>query len=380
MFMKKVAIIGNVASMMITFRGDLIKKLSASGVCVYCFCVDYDQASMQKVIALGGFPVEYELDSKGLNPIADLKSIFFLQRKLKDLRVDVVFAYFVKPVLFGGLAAKMAGVSRVVGMVEGLGNAFVEYGEFDLKRLLVKYAQIFLYKTLARNLDLLLFLNEDDRADIVDRYKVTVRDVKVLGGIGVDLERFKPHDADRAPSDFTFIFVARLLREKGVFEFLEAAEIVKADYPKARFIVLGGIDEGNPFALTGSELEGYIARGIVEYPGFVNDVDRWVGCADVFVLPSFYREGVPRSTQEAMALGKAIITTDVPGCRDTVIHGFNGILVQPRNVDSLVRAMRYFVDEPSKAREMGLNSRQLAEERFNVEEVNGRLISFLGLT
>lgn len=377
--MKRVAIVGNVASMMISFRGDLIRRISGDGNTVFCFCVDFNDVSREHVTRLGGIPIDYRLNSKGMNPFVDLHDIFSLRKMLVELQVDVVLAYFVKPALFGGLAARMAGVARIVGMIEGLGNAFVEYEEFSLKRFTVKYSQIALYKLLSRNLDVLIFLNVDDKNDVVDKYHVATRRVEVLGGIGVDLEEFSPRIREPSKLALTFVFVARLLREKGIFEFLRAAELIKSSYPDIRFLVLGGIDEGNPFALKGSELRDYIDRGVIEYPGFVSNVGEWVGDADVFVLPSFYREGVPRSTQEAMALGKPIITTDVPGCRDTVVHGMNGLLIEPRSVDSLVEAMNFFISQPGFIAEMGVQSRILAEKKFDVHKVNSRLVEILDL-
>jgi glycosyltransferase involved in cell wall biosynthesis len=175
----------------------------------------------------------------------------------------------------------------------------------------------------------------------------------------------------------TFTLVARLLGEKGIREYVAAARQVKARHPEVRFLLLGWIDS-TPSAIGEAEVASWVADGIVEWPGYV-DVRPWLAQTSVFVLPSYYREGVPRSTQEAMAAGRPVITTDAPGCRETVVAGENGFLVPPRNVDSLVTAMLYFVENPQQVRIMGRNSRRLVEERFDVRAINERMLSAMGL-
>jgi len=200
----------------------------------------------------------------------------------------------------------------------------------------------------------------------------------VLGGIGVDLERFTyiPFDNQNPVS---FVFIARLLREKGVYEYLEAAKKIKSEHPETTFYILGGFDDKNPFALRKSELDSYLSSGIVEYPGHVENVADYLIRSSVFVLPSFYREGVPRSTQEAMAIGRPIITTDVPGCRETVEDGINGYLIHPFDADDLADKMLKFIEQPELINKLGRESRRIAELKFDVNEVNGKLISILNL-
>jgi len=167
-----------------------------------------------------------------------------------------------------------------------------------------------------------------------------------------------------------------MLREKGVFEFLEAARSIKARHPAVRFYILGGVD-ANPGAVCAADMQPWLQDGTVEWPGQV-DVKPWLLQTSVFVLPS-YREGVPRSTQEAMALGRPVITTDVPGCRETVVEGVNGLLVPPRDVQALVHAMEKFIATPALIESMGVASRQLAEERFDVRQTNKKMLDILGL-
>ena len=195
-------------------------------------------------------------------------------------------------------------------------------------------------------------------------------------GTGVDLSEWTPAPPVMEP--VTFVLAARLLREKGIAEYAEAARQVKARHPHARFVLLGDLDP-NPGGLSRTEVDAWVTEGVLEWPGHV-DVKPWLAQASVYVLPSYYREGVPRSTQEAMAMGRPVITTDAPGCRETVIHGENGFLVPVRDAATLAERMLHFIEQPALVRTMGMRSRQLAEERFNVTDINARLLVVLGIS
>jgi len=300
-----------------------------------------------------------------------------LSRQLKKIAPDVVLSYFVKPVIFGTAAAKLAGVPRRIGMLEGLGYVFTDLPSgVSKKQALLRRVQIFLYRITLPWLNRLIFLNPDDPVDLLERYGLRARNVSVLGGIGVSLQEYA-YVPPNIEQPLSFIFVGRLLAEKGIREYVAAARVVKERHPAARFIVLGGLDEANPGGLSRKELDDLIASGVVEYPGHVSSVGQWLAAASVFVLPSYYREGVPCSTQEAMAVGRAVITTDVPGCRETVVDGVNGYLVPRWNAEALARKMLCFVREPALADRMGKESRRLAEQRFDAEKVNSRLIQML---
>ncbi|MGM8900872.1 glycosyltransferase family 4 protein, partial [Psychrobacter sp. 1Y4] len=186
-----------------------------------------------------------------------------------------------------------------------------------------------------------------------------VKQVNVLGGIGLSLSQYKYQPTVDIKESIKFLFIGRLLKEKGVHDFISAIKIVKKAYPEACFTILGEIDTSNMGALKKSELDKLIALKIVNYPGHVNNVKDWIASHHVFVLPS-YREGVPRSTQEAMAIGRPIITTDVPGCRETVIDGVNGFLVEKWNPKALAEKMIYFIEHPEQIKEMGDESYKLA--------------------
>ncbi|GIC05823.1 glycosyl transferase family 1 [Vibrio cholerae] len=223
--------------------------------------------------------------------------------------------------------------------------------------------------------DKVLFLNPDDPDDLAKKSLVNREKFQVLGPIGLDLDAY-PYKQITTFESIRFIFIARLLAEKGIFEYLQAARLVKKSYPNAEFIVLGGLDPDNPAALSSAQLDEVIEEGIITYPGHVTNVSEWIANAHVFVLPSF-REGVPRSTQEAMAIGRAVITTDVPGCRETVIDGVNGFVVPPFNSALLAEKMLYLIEHPEEIQRMGDESYRVATERFDVHKINPVLADIL---
>ena len=374
----KVALIGTVVNSLLGFRSSLIKDFVEKGCVVYAFAIDYSDDSRKKIIELGAIPVEYKLSRTGLNPICDLIALYRLASILKNLKPDLVFSYFLKPVIYGTLAAKIAGVSNRIGMLEGLGYVFTEgpNGVSWSVRFL-RIIQVLMFKFSFPFLNKLIFLNPDDKVDLLDKYSINVKSVEILGGIGVDLSYYSYSSVD--VSSISFLFIARLLAEKGVNEFVGAAKIVKKLYPSVEFVLLGGLDPANPGSLSKEELDALISNGIVTYPGYVDDVRFWIKKSSVFVLPSYYREGVPRSTQEAMAIGRAIITTDMPGCRETVVNGENGFLIQPHSNTELADAMIYYINNPHEISRMGDKSAVMANNKYDSRVVNSRLLHMLGV-
>lgn len=373
-----VALIGTVASSFYGFRADLISKLVKKDYQVYAFTSEYTNEDLKKIQKLGAIPVTYNLNRGGLNPLSDIIATYQLSKKIKVINPDLVFSYFSKPVIFGTLAAKIAKVPCIIGMLEGLGYTFTEqpYG-LSKSVQVIKKIQVFLYKIALPKLNNLIFLNPDDPKDLLEKFNIKVKNVEILGGIGLNLDNYK-YSKDFNPN-ISFIFIARLLAEKGIHDYIRAAKIVKARYPEVNFTVLGAIDKEAFGSLKEEELEILVRSNIVEYPGHVSNVSEWIEKASVFVLPSYYREGVPRSTQEAMAIGRAVITTDVPGCRETVIDGVNGFLVPKWNPEALAEKMIYFIEHPEQIRLMGAESYKLAVNKFDAEKVNERLMRILGL-
>jgi len=375
---KTIVIIGTTAACFYGFRAELIKNLNSKDITVYAFTTDDDAFELEKISKLGAIPISYQLNRGGLNPLADILATYKLAQQIRQLKPDLVFSYFAKPVIFGTLAAKSAKVPKTIGMLEGLGYAFTDQPNgLSSKTKLIKAIQVFLYKLALPKLDQLILLNHDDKTDLLINNDIEVKETYILGGIGLDLNQYKYSPATK-DLPIQFLFIGRLLKEKGIHDFIAAAQIVKEKFPQTTFTVLGGIDEANLGALTQGELTQYIDQNVIDYPGHVENIAEWIKQSHVFVLPS-YREGFPRSTQEAMAIGRPVITTDVPGCRDTVIDGVNGFLVPKWNPQALAEKMIYFIEHPEQVRMMGDQSHKIAIEKFDAEKVNQRLLEILGI-
>ena len=375
----KIILVGTVASSFYGFRADLIRAMRVKQYTVYAFTSEYTDADLKQIESLGAIPMTYELNRGGLNPLSDIVATYKLLKKIREIKPDLVFSYFSKPIIFGTIAAKLAKVPKIIGMLEGLGYTFTEQPEGLAKKTeLIKKVQVLLYKFALPQLDKLIFLNPDDPKDLIDQYAINVRKVEVLGGIGLNLKEYPCQPIINIQQPINFLFIGRLLKEKGIHDFLNAAKIVKEKYPETQFTVLGAIDPHNLGALTQSELDELISSNIIDYPGHVDNVKDWIAMSHVFVLPS-YREGVPRSTQEAMAIGRAVITTDVPGCRETVEHGVNGFIVAKWNPEALAEKMIYFIEQPEQIEKMGYESYKIAQEKFDARKVNERLLKILGV-
>lgn len=373
---RSVALISSSAFSLSNFRGPLIQALVSRGVRVYALAPDFDQTTRASVEQLGAVPVDFSLDRTGIRPLRDALDTFRLVTLLRRLKPDATLAYFIKPVIYGSLAAALAGVRRRFALVAGLGYVFTADGTGDgFKRRLLKAAALFLYRAAFRVCEAVFLQNQDDVDELVGRRVLPLDKVVLLSGSGVDLDRLSPTPPLQSPP--TFLLMARLLREKGIVEFVEAARTLKRDYPEARFLLLGGSDS-NPGRIDEALVQAWVEEGAIEWLGHVADVRPWIAASSVFVLPS-YREGKPRSTQEAMAMGRAVVTTDAPGCRDTVEEGVNGYLVPVRDSAALAEAMRTFIMNPSLMISMGLKSRRMAEQRFDVRAVNRTILAEMSL-
>lgn len=369
-----IAVIGNSAESILNFRSSLIRRIVQRNHRVLAFAPDFDQETWRATERLGATPIEFPLRRGGTNPFADLRTLLALRRILTGLRPDAILCYFVKPAIYGNLAAAMSGVPRRLVMLEGLGYGFSEESQSLQRRLIEAIVAKLLRISLSKS-HTTLVLNEDDRDVLIKQLGLDQSTIVNMGGIGVEIDEFKVAPVNERAT--TFAMAARLIAEKGVKEYVEAARQIRGQGFKARFLLLGDVDD-NPHSLSREQIAEWRAEGVIEWPGRVSNIKEWLTQADVFVLPSYYREGVPRSIQEAMALGRAIITTDHVGCRDTVDDGVNGILVPPRNVEALVSAMRKLIDTPGLAQQMGEASRHLAEVRFDAATADQRIINLLG--
>lgn len=371
--MTTISIVSSQAFSLVNFRGSLISALVRENFLVYALAPDYDDELRQQIVELGAEPVDFRLARTGMSPWRDVLDMLSLAIVLRRLRPNISLGYFIKPVIYGTLAAWMVGVPRRVALIEGLGYVYTSTGKsFPWKRRVLRSAVSGLYRIALARAHCVVFLNVDDRSEFVDGGLVESARAVNLGAIGVDLRAWSPVSVVTKP--VTFLLIGRLLREKGIIEFAEAARLVKLSEPGARFVLLGGLDT-NPSGLGKVQVETWVKEKLLEWPGH-EAVKPWLAQASVFVLPS-YREGVPRSTQEAMAMGLAVITTDVPGCRDTVVDGVNGFLVPVRDATALADAMMRFVNSPELIASMGRESRRLAVERFDARRSDRQLLWYL---
>lgn len=373
---KLITIISHYAPGALNFRGPLIKELVDSGARVVILAPDWTPALRHELKKLGAKAESFPLERTGINPFHDLATFWFIWRWLRRERPSIVFSYAAKTNVWGMVAAALACVPKRVAMVAGMGYAFTEgaLGHRSLSQHLLAVVLVVLYKCSFWFAHKVVVQNPDDAKDLQRWCRLPSLKTVLVNGTGVPLDDWPFEPPHYIP--ITFTLAARMLREKGIFEFLNAAEIIKLRYPQTRFLLLGGLDV-NPGAIRAADLEVWVTRGIVQWPGQV-EVKSWLKQTSVFVLPS-YREGVPRSVQEAMAMGRPIITTDVPGCRETVEDGLNGFMVPPRDVSSLVSAMEKFVLDQQLIHKMGLESRRLVEEKFDVRETNRRLMAAFGI-
>jgi len=369
---KRVAIVGNQAFALLNFRSSLIAALVARGHEVMAIAPNLDGDYGHRIQQLGARPISLPLSRRSTNPFADAVLFARMVSALWSSRPDVILAYTAKPIVYGLPAAVLAGVRYRYALVEGLGLPLIT-GAHSAPRLLAQMVRL-LYRMAIRAASTCFFLNRSDLADFVSWKIVKPERALLLGATGVNLDDWPASKPVLDP--VTFIFVGRLLRQKGVEEFVAAARLVKTDHPAVRFLLVGGFDEGHD-AVHHQTVQGWVREGVVEWTGHV-PVRPWLDQSSVFVLPS-YREGFPRSTQEAMAVGRAVITTDVPGCRDTVVSGRNGILVEPRDAGGLAAAMREFIAKPELIISMGLESRAISEKQFDSRSFDARLIQHMGL-
>lgn len=354
------------------FRGQLIRDLVEMGQDVVVVAPGLSQGAIAEALrALGARPVHVAMRRSGMNPLRDALYLVRLWRLMRKERPSCFMGYTIKPVIYGTMAAWLAGVPQRVALITGLGYAFTANRSGFLIRIVRCLYRIGLAKA-----SLVIFQNADDRA-LFERLGITQphHRTMVVDGSGVDVSRFCQRPVPTAPA--TFLMIARLLGDKGVREYVEAARQVKVRFPAARFQLAGWIDD-NPDAISGVELDGWIASGTIEFLGRLEDVRPALEGCSVYVLPS-YREGTPRTVLEAMAVGRAIITTDAPGCRQTTVDGANGFLVPVRSADDLAVAMSRFLIEPGLALVMGRRSRKIAEQKYDVRKVNEIMLDAMGL-
>lgn len=361
--------IASFAESLTGFRGPLIAALQAKGLDVHVVAPGLPAADpvRARLEAQGLTVHDVDMHRTGTNPVADLRTLLQLYRLMKRIRPDCTMGYTIKPVIYGSLAAWLAGVPRRFALITGLGYAFQQESGRGGMRALVQR----MYAAALARVQMVFFQNPDDR-DLFRQRGIMASDARacVVNGSGVDVSSFSV--APLPTGNTRFLLIARLLGDKGVREFAEAARRIRARRTDATFVLVGWIDS-NPDAIAQEELDGWVRDGVVEYLGKLSDVRPAIAQSTVYVLPS-YREGTPRTVLEAMAMGRAVITTDAPGCRETVVDGDNGFLVPVKSVDALEAAMLRFLDDGELAGRMGQRARAVAEEKYDVHKVNAVML------
>jgi glycosyltransferase involved in cell wall biosynthesis len=371
--MARILVIASFTPSLINFRGALLKLFCDLGHEVLACSPEPDEETVHLLDDLGIRHIEYPLQRTGMNPKQDLRTLSALRQIIQRERPDHVLAYTIKPVIYGCLAARKERVPHIHALITGLGTSFQGRG---LKRKALSSLVSRLYRSALKGCENVIFQNSDDLALFEERSLADKAQLTVVNGSGIDLERFSYTPLGDHPAPH-FLLIARLIREKGVETFAEAARKVKAQYPEAVFRIVGYF-ESHPAAIKEEEMASWTKQGILEFLGSRKDVREPLKESSIYCLPS-YREGMPRTILEALAIGRPIITTDAPGCRDTVVEGENGLIVPVRDVDALAEAMSMFCRNPERIRSMGARSRALAESRFDVHEVNESLRAAMGL-
>lgn len=365
MLVKRIVIVGNDIKSMLMFRSEWIKQLVDNGFSVSILAPSSNSTDSELFRALGAELINTPLKSTGLNPLEDLKTFLKLYRLIKQIAPDMVISYTIKPAIYASIAASLAGVKQVYSVITGLGYVFIGSSiKVRALRVLVKQ----LYRFALKGNKKVLFLNDSDAEYFLSQRLIRSSQLVVIPGEGVNLDSFNQVALPERP---VFLMIARLLVDKGVREYIAAAKQVKALYANAEFLLVGGVSN-NPAAIPLNEVLAAQSKGTITYIGEVNDVRPYIEKAAVFVLPS-YREGMPRSVLEAMAMGRPIIVSDAPGCRQTVEPGVNGYLVPVKNVSYLTEAMCELIEKPELMQKMAEASRRLAKDKYDVQVVNAHI-------
>jgi len=353
------------SSVFIRFRKNLILKLQELGH--YVIGLGFDNEYEKEIKELGVEFHYFNDANRSVNPFKILTLKNRYAKSIKEINPDLVFTFMLKPNIYGVLGAIKAGYDNIYSMLEGAGDTFNNKG---LKWSIIRSFVCRGYKKSLKYSKKVFFLNSDDKNEFIERGFVTKEQCEQIPGIGIDFDRFlkKP-----IVNEKNFLMVSRLMESKGVLEYCEAAKIVKEKYPEAVFNLVG-----KQYSITESTLKEYIDSGIINYSGEAKDVVPHYENCSVHVLPTYYREGLVTVNMEASAVGRAVITCDNIGTRETVIDGYSGFLVPTRDVNAIAEKMIYFLENPSKVYEMGENARKYAEDNFNQKAVNEKICKIIG--
>lgn len=368
----RVLIIGAYPNSIIGFRGQLIKKFVDSGHQVLVMTAIADQSVIVEVNNIGAEFLAYDVQRNGLNPIEDIRTCWQLAKAIREYKPNKILAYTIKPVIWGGLAAKLVSKADFYALITGLGYAFTK-GSFlrNIVNTIVKY----LYRFTLWNAKGIVFQNEDNKQVFIKERIVSRLKTHRVFGSGVNLTHFAHTPLPKG--DTTFLLIARLLGDKGIREFIAAARLVKQQYPETIFQLLGP-EDSSPDRIPMSEVRKAEEEGVIQYLGETKNVLPYLANCHVFTLPS-YHEGLPRTVLEAMAVGRPILTTNTCGCRDTIINNQNGFLVPIKDEIALASKMVWFIENRPFWEGMADASRKFATQLFDVEQVNSEISEIMGL-
>ena len=358
----KIALVYNSSWYLYHLRRDFIQFLQDKGFEVVAICPGDEATPLLKDMGIRW--VDLNIKPRGTNPWRDFQTFIRLYRVFKKEQPNMVFNYTIKPIIYGSLAAKLTGIRPVFSMVPGRGSLYMDRS--DAGRLLRKIV-LPVYRTALKSNKRVYFQNKQDKKLFLKTLLIGKDQAVVMNGSGVNLQWFQPEIEKTRPQ--TFLLMARLLKEKGILEYVDAARRLREKYPQARFNLLGPLETGKG-AIKKKQIDNWREEGVIQYLGKTVDVRPHIAECEVFVLPSYYREGLPKSLLEALAMGKPVITTNWPGCREVVVNKSNGYLVPIKDPVALADAMERFLADPGLSKRMGLDSRQMAVNRFDVNHVN----------
>lgn len=368
---KKILMIAPLSKSLVNFRGDLMRDIKKNGYDVVAVIPDNVNEDFFKE---NGIKVCLtNLDKNSFSVLNTIKYYYDLKKIIKEEKPNKVFSYTVKPVIFGSLAAYKAGVEEIYSLICGLGMLFCST---SLKIKAIRFVVGRLYKHTLKYNKKVMFQNADDIDEFVKLGYVKKTQCELINGSGVNMKRFVKNNLPK--NKVSFLMVSRVLKEKGVMEYLEAAKIVKERYPDTKFSYIGQVDE-NKNALNLDSLKLYTDSDIVEYVPETKEVEKYVAKCSVFVLPSYYREGIPKTLIEATAMGRPIITTKTPGCKETVIEEKNGLFVKTRDAEDLAKKMIWMIEHKDELQEMGNKSYEICKEKFAMEIINKRMMGTMGV-
>lgn len=369
--MKKFILISPKNRSAYNFRGDLIKDIQAKGYDVVV--TGPNQEGVDKIEALGAKFIEIPVNKNGTNPFADITYCLKLRKIMKAEKADAILGYTIKPVIYGSIAGWLAGVKNRTSMVTGAGYLFASN---SFKAKVIRLISFMLYRIGLGAAQKVIFQNIDDLNEFVAYGLVKREKCHVVNGSGVNMRKYTPAPYPEKPS---FFFLGRLVHSKGGLDFAKAAKIVKGQHPEARFMLLGKLEKNLPDAILPEEMMPFVNDGIVELFPETDDIPKYYAMTSVFVLPTAYREGTPRVILEAMASARAIITTNTPGCKETVVEGENGFFVPTHNPEVLAEKMETFVKNPSIVAQFGQNSYEICKKKYEVSIINKRMMEIMNL-